>query len=79
MIRSKSELVVPIREERLGTVCAFGGSGKDLVQCSRKGCLKNRDRSFSQSSACDEMMPLLNAAMINDNVVIAHSPVAAHP
>lgn len=75
MIKSKSELLVPTREERLGTVCAFGGSGKDLVQCSRKGCLKNRDRSFSQSSACDEMMPLLNAAMINDNVVIAHSPV----
>lgn len=75
MVNNKSELLVPTREERLGTVCAYGGSGKDIVQCSRKGCLKNRDRSFSQSSACDEMMPLLNAAMINDNVVIAHSPV----
>jgi nitrogenase molybdenum-iron protein alpha chain len=75
MLKSRSELLVPTREERLGTVCAYGGSGKDLAQCSRGGCLKNRDRSFSQSSACDEMMPLLNAAMINDNVVIAHSPV----
>lgn len=75
MIRVRSEHLVPTREERLGTVCAFGGSGKELVRCTKQGCLKNRDRSFSQSSACDEMMPLLNAAMIQDNVVIAHSPV----
>lgn len=76
MIKRKiSENLVPTREERLGTICAFGGSGKELAQCAKKGCLKNRDRSFSQSSACDEMMPLLNAAMIQDNVVIAHSPV----
>ncbi|HEY3362898.1 MAG TPA: nitrogenase component 1 [Methanosarcina sp.] len=75
MLKSKSEFLVPTREERLGTVCAYGGSGKDLARCARGGCLKNKNRSFSQSSACDEMMPLLNAAMINDNVVIAHSPV----
>jgi hypothetical protein len=73
MLKSKSEFLVPTREERLGTVCAYGGSGKDLAQCARGGCLKNKNRSFSQSSACDEMMPLLNAAMINDNVVIAHT------
>jgi nitrogenase molybdenum-iron protein alpha chain len=73
--RPITEHLVPTREERLGTICAFGGSGKELAHCARKGCLKRQDRSFSQSGACDEMMPLLNSIMIQDSVVIAHSPV----
>ncbi|MFB3764765.1 MAG: nitrogenase component 1 [Methanotrichaceae archaeon] len=66
--------IVPTREERLGTTIAYGGSCQSLLRdCNRK-CPKHQERSFSQSGPCDEMMPLLNSAMINGNVVIAHSP-----
>lgn len=69
------EKVVPIREERLNTIVAFGGSGKELVKNAKKGCLKQQERSFSQSAACAEMMPVCNSAMLDGNVVIAHSPL----
>jgi len=66
---------VPTREERLNTVIAWGGTGKELVKCSKSKCLKQLDRGFTQCAACDEMMPLANSALINGNVVVAHSPV----
>jgi nitrogenase molybdenum-iron protein alpha chain len=65
----------PSREERLQTITAYIGSGKDLEQKTNSGCLKLQDRRFSQAAACAEMMPLCNSAMIDGNVVIAHSPV----
>lgn len=66
---------VPIREERLQTVIAFGGTGKELVKNAKKGCLKQQERAFSQSAACPEMMPICNSAMLEGNVVVAHSPL----
>ena len=66
--------VVPIREERLRTVVAFGGSGKELIKNVKTCGLKQQDRSFSQSGACPEMMPICNSALLEGNVVIAHSP-----
>jgi nitrogenase molybdenum-iron protein alpha chain len=73
-LRQKGLDIVPTREERLGTIIAYGGSCQGLLKgCSGK-CRKHQERSFSQSGPCDEMMPLLNSAMINGNVVIAHSP-----
>lgn len=73
-LKPKGLDIVPTREERLGTIIAYGGSCQELLKgCNRK-CSKHQERSFSQSGPCDEMMPLLNSAMINGNVVIAHSP-----
>ncbi len=69
------EKVVPIREERLKTVVAFGGSGKELVKNAKKCGLKQQERSFSQSAACPEMMPICNSALLEGNVVVAHSPL----
>lgn len=66
--------IVPTREERLGTIIAYGGGCQGLLRGCGGRCRKHQDRSFSQSGPCDEMMPLLNSAMINGNVVIAHSP-----
>jgi hypothetical protein len=73
-LKQKGLDIVPTREERLGTIIAYGGSCQGLLKgCGRK-CRKHQERSFSQSGPCDEMMPLLNSAMINGNVIIAHSP-----
>lgn len=66
---------VPIRESRLNTITAFVGSGNEIEGKARGGCLLQQDRTFSQSAACAEMMPLCNSALIDGNVVIAHSPV----
>lgn len=66
---------VPTRESRLKTVTAFVGSGNEIESKARGGCLLQQDRTFSQSAACSEMMPLCNSALIDGNVVIAHSPV----
>ncbi|PWB49687.1 MAG: hypothetical protein C3F06_14055 [Candidatus Methanoperedenaceae archaeon] len=67
--------IVPSREERLNTIVAFGGSGEELVKNAKKGCLKQQERGFSQAAACAEMMPICNSAMLDGNVVIAHSPI----
>lgn len=66
---------VPTRENRLNTITAYVGSGNEIEGKSRGGCLLQQDRRFSQSAACTEMMPLCNSALIDGNVVIAHSPV----
>jgi len=66
---------VPTRENRLHTITAYVGSGNDIAGKAKNGCLLQQDRRFSQSAACAEMMPLCNSALIDGNVVIAHSPV----
>ncbi|MGD0818905.1 MAG: nitrogenase component 1, partial [Methanomassiliicoccales archaeon] len=75
MTISNSQNVVPTREARLNSVIAFGGTGKELVRSTKQKCLKQLDRGFSQCAACDEMMPLINSALIEGNVVVAHSPI----
>lgn len=74
-LRQRGLDIVPTREERLGTIIAYGGNCQGLLKGCGGKCRKHQERSFSQSGPCDEMMPLLNSAMINGNVVIAHSPV----
>lgn len=73
-LRQKGLNIVPTREERLGTIIAYGGSCQGLLKDCGGRCRNHQERSFSQSGPCDEMMPLMNSAMINGNVVIAHSP-----
>ncbi len=73
-LRHKGLDIVPTREERLGTIIAYGGGCQGLFKACDNKCRKHQERSFSQSGPCDEMMPLLNSAMIDGNVVIAHSP-----
>ncbi len=72
--RNVARTTVPTRESRLNTITAYVGSGNEIAGKARGGCLLQQDRRFSQAAACAEMMPLCNSALIDGNVVIAHSP-----
>lgn len=70
-----AEKVAPIRETRLGSCIVFGGSGTELKQQFRGGCLKNAERGFCQGSIC-QLLPgtaILNT--ISDSVVIVYGPI----
>ena len=43
---------VPPREDRLGSIIVAGGTAKELVTQTKKRCLKNQDRSFTQATFC---------------------------
>lgn len=65
---------VPSRENRLNVSLAFDGSAKELIRNSRRGCSSCVERSFSQAGQCAQMAPMFGSAMLENNVVIAHSP-----
>jgi len=63
------------REDRLGSIIAAGGTAKNLVDQTRKKCLKNQDRSFSQTTFCQQWLAMFTLATIRNTVVIVHGPV----
>ncbi|MDD1724791.1 MAG: hypothetical protein LUQ07_06660 [Methanospirillum sp.] len=67
--------VVPPREDRLGSIIAAGGTAQDLVHQARCGCLKNQNRSFSQTAFCQQWLAIFTLATVRDAVVIVHGPV----
>lgn len=69
------ENYVPKREDRLSAVCAFGGKICELVGNSKKGCLANEGRSFSQTYNCLNSMTLGMVQTFQDTAVILHGPV----
>ncbi|HCF51334.1 MAG TPA: nitrogenase [Syntrophomonas sp.] len=69
------EKTPPIREERLGACMAFGGSCCDISNQSKKGCLFNNNRTFSQSQGCQLTLSLAILNTIRDSVIIVHSPI----
>jgi nitrogenase molybdenum-iron protein alpha chain len=62
------------RENRLGSITGYSGDLHDLVQQTRCGTLKEKERCFSQSSSCDAGCALSQLASINDVAVINHAP-----
>ncbi|HWR43921.1 nitrogenase component 1 [Sporomusa sp.] len=62
------------RENRLGSITGYSGDLHDLVQQSRCGTLKEKERCFSQSSSCDAGCALNQLASITDVAVINHAP-----
>ena len=66
---------VPPREDRLGSIIVAGGTAKDLVNQTRRGCLKNQERSFTQATFCQQWLAMFTLATIKDSVVIVHGPV----
>ncbi|WP_371379704.1 nitrogenase component 1 [Sporomusa aerivorans] len=62
------------RENRLGSITGYSGDLNDLVQQSRCGTLKEKERCFSQSSSCDAGCALSQLASIRDVAVINHAP-----
>jgi nitrogenase molybdenum-iron protein alpha chain len=66
--------VVPTREERLGSITGYNGALHDLVEQSRCGSLKNRERCFSQSSSCLSGCAIGALMGIRDVALVYHSP-----
>ena len=69
------EKTPPVREDRLGACQAFGGSCCDLASQSKKGCLYNNNRTFSQSQGCQLTLSLAILNTIRDSVIVVHSPI----
>lgn len=68
--------VPPTREERMEISDAFYGCSCDLVNCSKGGCLKGKDRSFWQSSSsCQMSLSLLMSTTVENSVIIVHGPI----
>ena len=65
---------VPTRENRLGSVTGYNGDLHDIVNKSKCGDLKNRDRCFSQSSSCNAGCALGQLSGIRDVAIINHAP-----
>ena len=51
------------------------GIAKELVDQTRRRCLKNQDRLFSQTTFCQQWLALFTLATVKDSVVIVHGPV----
>jgi nitrogenase molybdenum-iron protein alpha chain len=66
---------VAIREVRLGSVTAYHGDFKDLVDSASCGSLRNKERCFSQSSLCLNMCAIAGAQSIRDVAIINHASV----
>ncbi|GHT77345.1 nitrogenase [Spirochaetia bacterium] len=65
----------PVRERRLGSITGYAGTARDLVQNVRKGCLKEKSRSFSQCLGCSTSNAACTLILIQDAAVISHGPV----
>lgn len=75
MANGKFSNIAPIRDNRLETIITFGGDASELVDLTAKKCLKAKDRSFSQTTFCQEWLAMLTLATIEDTVIISHAPV----
>ncbi|GHU25424.1 nitrogenase [Spirochaetia bacterium] len=67
--------MVPVRENRLGSITGFSGTAAELVGCARQGCLKEKSRSFSQCLGCSTSNAACTLILIQDAAVISHGPV----
>lgn len=66
----------PTREERMDIADSYYGNSCDLVNCSRCGCLKGKDRSFWQSSsACQMHLAITMSSTVENSVIIMHGPI----
>ncbi len=65
---------IAIRENRLGSITGFVGDLQTLVNKSEDGTLRNRERSFSQSSSCLSGCALNALAAIRNVAVVYHAP-----
>jgi len=64
-----------IRENRLGSVTGYQGTIKGLVAQVSACTLKNKERCFSQASACSSGCAQSYLSRIVDAVMVVHAPV----
>lgn len=65
----------PIREIRLGSITGYAGTIRDLANHATGCSLKNRERCFSQASACSSGCAQGYLSRINDAAIVNHAPV----
>ena len=69
------QAIPPVRDQRLSVADSFHGCGCDLVDCSKSGCLLQKNRSFWQTNACQMALTLMMCATVENSVIIMHGPV----
>ncbi len=65
----------PTRENRLGAITGYHGTIRDLATRAGGCTLKNRERSFSQTSACSSGCAQGHLAGIRDAAIVSHAPI----
>ncbi|MDR1978496.1 MAG: hypothetical protein LBQ42_07165 [Synergistaceae bacterium] len=65
----------PVREERLGTGVAFGGTAGELRCAQREGCINRASRAFSQTQGCQFTLSLGIINSLRNAVIIMHGPI----
>lgn len=71
----------PAREDRLKANIAFGGTCRELKNCSKngcfseKGCLNLAGRRFSQTQGCQFTLSLAILNTLRNAVIIMHAPI----
>jgi nitrogenase molybdenum-iron protein alpha chain len=66
---------VETRESRLDSLITFGGTCAELAGGIRERCLKRMDRSFNQTTVCQEWYALFSLITVQNSVSIVHAPV----
>ncbi|MDR3063071.1 MAG: hypothetical protein LBU40_02895 [Methanobrevibacter sp.] len=67
--------ITPPREDRLNSVITWGGDADELVDITTKKCVKDKNRSFQQTTFCQEWLAMITLCTIKDIVIISHAPV----
>ncbi|MDR1874009.1 MAG: hypothetical protein LBQ90_03205 [Synergistaceae bacterium] len=65
----------PVREERLGTGIAFGGTTCELRCAQKEGCINRANRAFSQTQGCQFTLSLGMLNSLRNAVTIMHGPI----
>jgi nitrogenase molybdenum-iron protein alpha chain len=63
-----------LREERPGFTSSQGGLEGTLCGKSKAGCLKQADRTFAQTTQCQQMNAIATLLSMEDSVFIVHAP-----
>jgi len=74
LVNLKHSNVQP-REQRLGSIITYEGSALDLAERSRSGALRDRARTFTQSSTCASSCAICLLSLIQDAAVVNHAPL----
>jgi nitrogenase molybdenum-iron protein alpha chain len=70
-----TEKTPPVREDRLGTGIAFGGTSCELRHAQKEGCINLASRSFSQTQGCQFTLSLAIINTLRNAVIIMHGPI----
>lgn len=68
-------MAVGNRETRLKSIIGYAGDGKDACAQAKSGCLKNAERTFTQTFQCQQMIAIITLLSIKDAVLVEHAPI----